>query len=63
MAFLHQQPSRCLGFDVAKDSITISEGSPKAAVTITNSRAAIRAFLARRIRRYRPHRLRADGWP
>ena len=47
MAFLHQQPSRCLGFDVAKDSITISEGSPKAAVTITNSRAAIRAFLAR----------------
>ncbi len=44
MGFLHQEPSRCLGFDVAKDSITICEGSPKAALTIVNSRAAIRAF-------------------
>ena len=47
MAFLHQQPSRCLGFDVAKDAITICEGSPKAALTIANNRAAIRAFFER----------------
>lgn len=47
MAFLHQQPSRCLGFDVAKDSITVCEGTPKAALTIINNRAAIRAFLER----------------
>lgn len=47
MAFLHQQPPRCLGFDVASDSFTICEGSPRSAVTIANSRAAIRAFLDR----------------
>jgi transposase len=45
MAFLHQQPTHCLGFDVAKDSITICGGAPKAAVTIANTRSAIRAVL------------------
>jgi transposase len=43
MAFLHQQPARCLGFDIAKDSIVVSEGAGKAR-TIANNRRAIRAF-------------------
>lgn len=46
MAFLHQQPARCLGFDIAKDSIVVSEGAGKAR-TIANNRRAIRAFLKR----------------
>lgn len=44
MAFLHQQPVRCLGFDVAKDSIVVSDGTAPAR-TIANDRRAIRAFL------------------
>ena len=44
MAFLHQQPALCLGADIAKHSIVISDGV-HAARTITNGRRAIRAFL------------------
>jgi transposase len=43
MAFLHQQPQLCLGFDVAKDTITVSDGTITR--TIANQRRAIRAFL------------------
>lgn len=44
MAFLQQQPVRCLGFDVAKDSIVVCDGATPAR-TIANHRRAIRAFL------------------
>lgn len=27
MAFLHQQPYLCLGLDIAKDTITVSDGT------------------------------------
>ena len=43
MAFLHQQPQQCLGFDIAKDTITVSDGTTTR--TIANQRRAIRAFL------------------
>lgn len=43
MAFLHHKPARCLGFDIAKDTITVSDGS--AARAIANKRRTIRAFL------------------
>lgn len=43
MAFLHQQPARCLGFDVAKHCIAVSDGTT--AQTIANDRRSIRAFL------------------
>lgn len=43
MALLHQQPQQCLGFDIAKDTITVSDGTT--AHTIANQRRAIRAFL------------------
>lgn len=44
MAYLHQQPSRCLGFDIAKDNIVVSNGVG-AARTIPNRRRAIGSFL------------------
>lgn len=44
MAFLHQQPVRCLGFDVAKDSIVVSDGTAPPQ-TIANDRRSISAFL------------------
>ncbi|RST85312.1 IS110 family transposase [Aquibium carbonis] len=44
MAFLHHPPACCLGIDVAKDSLTASNGR-QAAATIDNSRSAIRAML------------------
>jgi transposase len=44
MAFLHQQPARCLGYDVAKNTITVGDGTAPAR-TIANQRRAIRAFL------------------
>lgn len=44
MAFLHQQPDHCLGFDVAKDHIVISDGTTPVR-TIANDRRAIRALL------------------
>jgi transposase len=43
MALLHQQPLLCLGIDIAKDTITVSDGTT--ARTIANQRRAIRAFL------------------
>jgi transposase len=45
MAFLHHPPAHCLGFDVAKTTIAVSNGLAKAARTIANSRRAIRSFL------------------
>lgn len=44
MAFLHRPPARCLGFDIAKDTIVVSVGSAPAR-TIANQRRAIRGFL------------------
>ncbi|MET3590830.1 transposase [Mesorhizobium shonense] len=43
MAFLHQQPQLCLGFDIAKDTITVCDGATTR--TIANQRRAIRALL------------------
>ncbi|MBN9070358.1 MAG: transposase [Rhizobiales bacterium] len=43
MAFLHQQPQLCLGFDIAKDTITVCDGATTS--TIANQRRAIRALL------------------
>jgi transposase len=43
MAFLHQQPQSCLGIDIAKDTITASDGAFTR--TIANQRRAIRALL------------------
>lgn len=43
MAFLHHPPCRCLGFDVAKDTIAVSDG--RGVATIANRRTAIRRFL------------------
>ncbi|MBZ9800110.1 IS110 family transposase [Mesorhizobium sp. ES1-4] len=43
MAFLHQQPQLCLGFDIAKDTITAFDGAITR--TIANQRRAIRALL------------------
>jgi transposase len=45
MAFLHLEPSRCLGIDIAKDTITVSDGTSKATRTIANTRRSIRAML------------------
>lgn len=47
MAFLHQQPLNCLGFDIAKDTITVSDGLSKSAHAIRNMHGDIRAFLKR----------------
>lgn len=44
MAFLHHSPHRCLGFDIGKEAIVVSDGSGPVK-TIPNRRAAIRAFL------------------
>jgi transposase len=44
MAFLHQQPVICLGVDIAKGSIIISDGRA-AARAVANNRRAICAFL------------------
>ncbi|TJW13687.1 MAG: hypothetical protein E5W82_13530 [Mesorhizobium sp.] len=41
MAFLHQQPRLCLGLDIAKDTITASDGATTR--IIANQRRAIRA--------------------
>lgn len=43
MAFLHQQPQQCLGFDIAKDTVTVCDGTTIR--TIANRRRAIRAVL------------------
>lgn len=43
MAYLHQPPRHCLGFDIAKDSIAISDGG--SVTTIANRRKDIRRFL------------------
>lgn len=43
MALLHQQPQSCLGFDIAKDTITVCDGATTR--TIANQRRAIRALL------------------
>jgi transposase len=43
MAFLHQQPQLCLGVDIAKDTVTVSDGIT--ARTIANQRRTIRALL------------------
>lgn len=43
MAFLHHAPHRCLGFDVAKDTIAVSDG--RTVQVIDNKRPAIRRFL------------------
>lgn len=43
MAFLHHPPRRCLGFDIAKETIAISDG--RSAWTIANNRTAIRRFM------------------
>jgi transposase len=47
MAFLQHQPSNCLGFDIAKDTITVSDGLSRRGHTIANTHGAIRAFLKR----------------
>jgi len=46
MALLQHAPSTCLGCDVAKDTITVSDGVSKA-VSIANTPAAIRGLLKR----------------
>ncbi|PBB89375.1 IS110 family transposase [Mesorhizobium sp. WSM3864] len=43
MAFLHHQPQLCLGFDIAKHTITVCDGATTR--TIANQRRAIRALL------------------
>lgn len=43
MTFLHHPPRRCLGFDIAKDTIAISNGHK--ATSIPNERKQIRRFL------------------
>jgi len=43
MAFLHHLPRRCLGFDIAKQTIAVSDG--RTVQVIDNRRAAIRRFL------------------
>ena len=43
MAFLHHQPRRCLGFDIAKETIAVSDG--RSVHLIDNRRFAIRRFL------------------
>ena len=43
MAFLHQLPRRCLGFDIAKETIAVSDGCT--VQVIDNRRGAIRRFL------------------
>jgi transposase len=43
MAFLHHRPRRCLGFDIARETIAVSDG--RAVQVIDNRRAAIRRFL------------------
>jgi transposase len=46
MAFLQQQPVGCLGFDIAKTSIVVCDGTTPAQA-IANDRRSIRAFLRR----------------
>jgi len=43
MAFLHHIPRRCLGFDIAKETIAVSDG--RTVQLIDNQRTAIRRFL------------------
>jgi hypothetical protein len=43
MAFLHHLPHRCLGFDIAKETIAVSDG--RTVQVIDNQRSAIRRFL------------------
>lgn len=43
MAFLHHPPSRCLGLDVGKDAIVVSDG--RSVSVVANQRQAIRRFL------------------
>lgn len=44
MAFLHHPPASCLGIDVAKNGLVVSDGR-RAAATVDNSRPAIRSML------------------
>lgn len=46
MAFLHHPPARCLGIDVAKDSLVVGDGR-HAPSTIANKRKSIRSLLAK----------------
>lgn len=43
MALLHQLPRRCLGFDIAKETIAVSDG--RTVQVIDNQRTTIRLFL------------------
>jgi transposase len=43
MAFLHHPPRHCLGFDIAKETIAVSDG--RTVQLIDNQRTAIRRFL------------------
>jgi transposase len=43
MAFLHHLPRRCLGFDIARETIAVSDG--RTVQVIDNRRGAIRRFL------------------
>lgn len=43
MAFLHHLPRRCLGFDIAKETVAVSDG--RTVQLIDNQRTAIRRFL------------------
>lgn len=43
MAFLHHLPRRCLGFDIAKETIAVSDG--RSVQLVDNQRTAIRRFL------------------
>jgi transposase len=43
MAFLHHMPHRCLGFDIAKETVAVSDG--RTVQVIDNRRIAIRRFL------------------
>lgn len=44
MAFLHHPPVRCLGIDVAKDDLAVSDGQ-RIVTTVANNRQAIRSLL------------------
>lgn len=46
MAFLHHSPSRCVGIDVAKDTIVASNGHHPA-IAVANNRGSIRSLLAK----------------
>ena len=59
MAFLHLEPPRCLGVDIAKDTITVSDGTSKATRTIPNTRVGRSAAMLKESKA-RLRRMRAD---